>query len=79
MYQLFKLGGILILVTPCMGEKPFLNDLFSIFSRLGIVPQIKSFKLHDLQKLLTNEGFEIKENKVLSGTSNQYFIVSIKN
>lgn len=78
MYQLLKPGGMLISVTPCMGEKPFLNGWFSIFSRLGIVPQIKSFKLHDLEKLLTNEGFAVKENKVLSGTSNQYFIVSKK-
>lgn len=78
MHQLLKPGGMLISVTPCMGEKPFLRSLFSIFSKLGIVPQIKSFKPHDLEQLLTSENFEIIENKFLSETSNQYFIVSKK-
>jgi hypothetical protein len=61
-----------------MGEKPFLNSLFSIFGKIALVPQIKPFKLNDLEKLLTMESFEISESKLLPATSNQYFIVSKK-
>lgn len=77
MQTLLKPGGLLISVTPCMGETPFLSSLFSIFSRFGIVPQIKSFKQNELGKLLTMGRFEIMENVLLPGTSNQYFVVSV--
>lgn len=77
-HKLLKPGGMLISVTPCMGEKPFLSGLFSIFSKVGIVPQIKPFKLPSLEQLFTNESFEIIENKFLPETSNQYFIVAKK-
>lgn len=78
MHHLLKPGGLLISVTPCMGEKPFLNSLFSIFSKIALVPQIKPFKLNDLEKLLTMESFEISESKLLPETSNQYVIISKK-
>lgn len=78
MHGLLKPGGMLISVTPCMGEKPFLSGLFYVFSRFGIVPQMNSFKTHDLAKLLTNEGFGLIENKLLPETSNQYFMAAIK-
>ncbi len=78
MHQLLKPGGLLISVTPCMGEKPFLNSLFSMFSKIALVPQIKPFKLNELEKLITMESFEMTESKLLPATSNQYFIVSKK-
>jgi 2-polyprenyl-3-methyl-5-hydroxy-6-metoxy-1,4-benzoquinol methylase len=77
-HKLLKPVGMLISVTPCMGEKPFLSGLFSIISKIGIVPQIKPFKLPSLEELFTNESFEIIENKFLLETSNQYFIVAKK-
>lgn len=76
--QLLKPGGLLISVTPCMGEKPMLSALLSIFSKFGMVPPMKSFKQNDLEQLLTADGFEIVEKVLLLGTSNQYFVVSKK-
>ena len=35
--ELLKPGGLIISVTPCMGKKPFLNGIFSIFSKLGFI------------------------------------------
>lgn len=45
MNELLKPGGLLISVTPCMGEKPILNSMLSIVSKIGIIPKIKPFKL----------------------------------
>lgn len=78
MHTLLKPGGLLISVTPCMGETPFLSGLFSVISRLGRSPRIKSFKFPDLRQLLANERFGLIESELLAGTSNQYFIVSKK-
>jgi 2-polyprenyl-3-methyl-5-hydroxy-6-metoxy-1,4-benzoquinol methylase len=78
MHELLKPGGLLISVTPCMGEKPFLNRLFSFFSRFGIMPPVKAFTIGDLKELLTTGRFDIKESKLLPGTSNQYFVVAKK-
>jgi 2-polyprenyl-3-methyl-5-hydroxy-6-metoxy-1,4-benzoquinol methylase len=78
MHKLLKPGGLLISVTPCMGEKPLLAGLFSILGKIALVPQIRPFTLKDLEKLLTIESFEISENKLLPGTSNQYVVISKK-
>lgn len=77
-YGLLKTGGILISVTPCMGEKPIQGGLFSIFSKIRIVPKVSLFKQPDLERLLTAQNFIIIENECLPKTSNQYFIVSKK-
>ena len=78
MNELLKPGGLIISVTPCMGEKPILNSIFSIFSKLGIIPKIISFKFSDLEHLLTNENLEIIETECLHKKSEQYFIVAKK-
>ncbi len=39
MNELLKSGGLIISVTPCMGEKPILNNIFSIVSKTGIIPK----------------------------------------
>lgn len=76
-HELLKQDGILISVTPCMGEKPFQGRLFSIFSKIGIVPKISLFKRLDLERLIS-ENLNIIESECLPKTSNQYFIVSRK-
>ncbi|MGS2760640.1 class I SAM-dependent methyltransferase [Sinomicrobium sp. M5D2P9] len=73
--ELLKPGGLIISVTPCMGEKPVLSGCLSMLGRMGFVPRIKSFEVTDLQGLLTAEGFEILKNEKLPKTSDQYFIV----
>jgi 2-polyprenyl-3-methyl-5-hydroxy-6-metoxy-1,4-benzoquinol methylase len=76
--ELLKPDGILISVTPCMGEKPIQRGVFSILSRIGIIPEISLFKRFDLERLFAIGSFSIIENECLSQTSHQYFIVSKK-
>ena len=76
-HELLKPDGILISVTPCMGEKIIQGSLFSIFSKIGIVPKVNLFKRLDLERLIA-ENFNIIESECLPKTSNQYFIASRK-
>lgn len=76
--ELLKPGGLLISATPCMGERPFLNGIFSIGGKLGIIPIIKSFKLPELEYLITTENFELVETECLHQKSQQYFIIAKK-
>jgi hypothetical protein len=61
-----------------MGEKPIQRGVFSILSRIGIIPEISLFKRFDLERLFAIGSFSIIENECLSQTSHQYFIVSKK-
>jgi 2-polyprenyl-3-methyl-5-hydroxy-6-metoxy-1,4-benzoquinol methylase len=78
MNHLLKPGGLIISATPCMGEKPVLNSLFSIAGKIGIIPKITSFKFAELGSLITKENFEIVETECLQLSSQQYFIVAKK-
>ena len=77
--ELLKPGGIFISATPCMGEKPLLNSLFSISAKIGILPEIRSFKRYELEQLLTAANLEIAESEKLATTSNQYLIMAQNN
>lgn len=77
-YELLKPGGLIISATPCLGEWSVLNRLFLLLSSLGIIPEIKSFKLTDLEKLMTNSGFEIVRRECIQEKTNQFFIVAKK-
>lgn len=76
--ELLKPGGLLITATPCMGERPFLNGIFSIGSKLGLIPKIQSFKLPELEDLITKENFKLVETECLHHKSQQYFIIAKK-
>jgi 2-polyprenyl-3-methyl-5-hydroxy-6-metoxy-1,4-benzoquinol methylase len=78
MYELLKPGGLIISATPCMGEKKFLSTFLSLFSKLGLVPRIRSFMVSDLEAAFANENFLIIENECLHQSSQQYFIVAKK-
>jgi len=78
LHRLLKPKGLLLSVTPCMGEKPVLNTLFSLLGSLGVMPKIQSFKRHDLEQMLASTGFGRVESEKLNGTSNQYFTVARK-
>lgn len=77
-FKLLKPGGLLLAVTPCMAEKPFLNLLYSVLGRVGIIPKIASFTGYELEQLLVHERFIIAEHTKLIETSNQYFMVAKK-
>ena len=77
-HELLKPDGLLISTTPCMGEKPFLNAAFSVFGKIGVIPEIKPFKKHDLENLITRANFNLIESESLYKASNQRFIVAKK-
>ena len=78
MNELLKPGGLIISVTPCMGEKPILNIIFSIAGKTGIIPKIRPFKFPEIEHLLTKENLEIIETECLHKRSKQYFISAKK-
>lgn len=76
--DLLKPGGLVISATPCIGEKIFLNISLSLLSKIGLVPEIKSFKICELEDLIDNGKFEIIENESLHKGVPQIFIVAKK-
>jgi len=77
-YELLKPGGLIISVTPCMGERTYFKSILSIASKIGIIPKIKSFKISELKHSITKGNFEIGETECLHHKSQQYFIVAKK-
>jgi 2-polyprenyl-3-methyl-5-hydroxy-6-metoxy-1,4-benzoquinol methylase len=75
-YELLKPEGLIISATPCMGERPVLNSLFSIGSKIGITPEIKSFKISGLEHSFIKEKFKIIETGCLKEKSPQYLIIA---
>jgi len=76
--ELLKPEGFIVSATPCMGEKPLLNSLFTIGSKIGITPKIKSFKNTELKQLFIRENFELIEADPLKKNSLQYMIIAMK-
>ncbi|MCZ7383137.1 MAG: class I SAM-dependent methyltransferase [Candidatus Methanoperedens sp.] len=75
--ELLKPKGLLISVTPCI-RGTFLGVLLSPVSKIGLIPPIKSFKISELEDLMTDGNFEIVENECLHKSGQQYFIVAKK-
>jgi 2-polyprenyl-3-methyl-5-hydroxy-6-metoxy-1,4-benzoquinol methylase len=76
--DLLKPGGFIISVTPCIREKIFLNISLSLLSKIGLIPDIRSFKANELENSIVNGNFEIIENECLHQGMQQYFIVGKK-
>jgi 2-polyprenyl-3-methyl-5-hydroxy-6-metoxy-1,4-benzoquinol methylase len=76
--ELLKPDGYIISATPCMGEKPLLNILFSIGSKIGITPELISFKTNELENLFIKGNFEILETGSLKKNSPQYLLIAKK-
>jgi 2-polyprenyl-3-methyl-5-hydroxy-6-metoxy-1,4-benzoquinol methylase len=76
--KLLKPGGIIISATPCLGEKPLLNSLLSIGSKIGITPEIISFKTNELDNLFIKGNFELVETDYLKKNSPQYLLIAKK-
>jgi hypothetical protein len=78
MNELLKPGGYIVSATPCMGEKPILSSLFSIASKIGLIPEIKPFRFPELEGLMIKSNFEIVETECLHLNTRQYFNVAKK-
>lgn len=77
--ELLKPGGLIISATPCMGEKKtFLSTLLLLLSKIGLVPNTRSFKISELEDSIVNGNFEIVETECLHQSGQQYFIVAKK-
>ena len=76
--ELLKPGGLIISVTPCMGEKPFLSFLLSLVSKIGLVPSVRSFRISELENLTASGNLETIETECLVQSSQQYLVVAKK-
>jgi hypothetical protein len=78
MNELLKPGGLLISATPCVGEKKLLRSLLFFAGRVGLVPNVKSFKIRNLVDTIEEANFSIVEPDCLKKSSQEYFIVARK-
>ncbi len=77
--ELLKPGGLIISATPCMGESSsWLRVPINIGSMLGIVPKVRFLEVAELEKMITEAGFEIVETERLHKSGDQHFIVAQK-
>lgn len=82
--ELLKPGGLIISSTACLGEKKtFLSILLSIpiflLIKIGIVPNMRFFKISELEDSITKENFQIIETETLAhNPATEYFIVAKK-
>ncbi|MFC4304162.1 class I SAM-dependent methyltransferase [Cohnella boryungensis] len=78
MNELLKPGGLLISATPCVGEKIVLKNLLWFAGRVGLMPNIRSFKIRNLVETIEEGNFSIVETDCLKKSSQEYFIVARK-
>ncbi|TVX96630.1 class I SAM-dependent methyltransferase [Cohnella terricola] len=78
MNELLKPGGLLISATPCVGEKIVLKNLLLFAGRVGLMPNIRSFKIRNLVDTIEEGNFSIVESNCLKKSSQEYFIIARK-
>jgi 2-polyprenyl-3-methyl-5-hydroxy-6-metoxy-1,4-benzoquinol methylase len=76
--ELLKPGGLIISVTPCLGETIFQSFILSVLSKIGLIPKSRPYKIPELEKLITDGDFKIIEAECLHRKDQQYFIVAKK-
>ena len=76
--DLLKPGGLVISVIPCFKEKIFLNISLTLLSKIGLAPDIKSFKANELEDLIAKANFQTIESESLHQGIPQYVIVAKK-
>lgn len=76
--DLIKPDGLIVSVIPCIGERIFLNISLSFLSKIGLAPDIISFKVNELEDLFVNANFQVIENESLQQGIPQHFIVAKK-
>lgn len=76
--QLLKPGGLILSVTPCMSEEPFLNKVLKFFSFLGVTPKINSFTSSEMEKICLNASFKTIELNRIKLNSPQYLCILVK-
>jgi 2-polyprenyl-3-methyl-5-hydroxy-6-metoxy-1,4-benzoquinol methylase len=80
---LLKPGGLLISVTPCLGEKGtlpvrFVMLLVRLATRLGVVPRVWRCSIGELQESMEAAGLAAIEIEELVHSTSEYFVVARK-
>ena len=81
--ELLKPKGLLISVTPCLGEKKSFKNiltfhLVSLQTKMGMLPYIRFFRISELENSIANANFQIVEIESLHSPGEQCFIVAKK-
>lgn len=77
--DLLKPGGLMVSVTPCLGEAGSIaRTLLPLASKLGVLPYLRTFTIPEITDLIRDEGLQILESEVLTGTMPSSFVVTRK-
>jgi 2-polyprenyl-3-methyl-5-hydroxy-6-metoxy-1,4-benzoquinol methylase len=77
-YELLKPGGLFISLTPCLGEKLLVPGILLFLNKIGILPSISCFKIVELEKIISANGFQIIKSISLDNNPLEHFIISKK-
>ncbi len=77
-YELLKPGGLFISLTPCLGERFFIPGLINIAHKLKILPDIRSFKINELEKSIIDNNFTVIKSTSLDNNPFEHFIIAKK-
>ncbi len=77
--DLVETGGLLISQTPCLGERGrFFKSMINLAQKLGLAPTIRSFRIPELESLVSSNNFEIFETKIWDKKNAIQWIVARK-
>lgn len=77
-HSLLKPGGLFISATPCLGRKTFVGIALSLVSKIGLIPNLKTYNVAEVENAIMNAGFTLVESECLNKSGKQYFIVGKK-
>ncbi|MDD3412736.1 MAG: class I SAM-dependent methyltransferase [Lachnospiraceae bacterium] len=78
-YDILPEGGHFISVTDCFGEKPGIDKyMIRLGMRLGKFPEMKTFKMEELKKIISSIGFHVDYEENMCDRTHNYFIVARK-
>ena len=78
--ELLKPGGLIISSTACMGENraSSISILLFLVMKIGLVPDMRFFKISELEDSIANGNFQIVETESLTHNPTSCFIVAKK-
>lgn len=81
--ELLKPGGLLVSVTPCLGERGTLAmrsmmALVRLASGIGLIPPVKRYKIDELQRSMEVAGLANVVTEELGNGTAEYFVVAKK-
>jgi 2-polyprenyl-3-methyl-5-hydroxy-6-metoxy-1,4-benzoquinol methylase len=81
--DLLKPGGLIISVTACLGEKRTFKSfllflMIFLLSKTGMLPNMRFFKVSELEDSITHGNFQIVETGIFKDSPMIYFIAAKK-